>query len=618
MPLAQKAKAYQKAVERDFKTEKDRSYQQQLQVQLDAQQPLKDLETNIKETEQKLKTLASKHKAERKRLKKEKEKGPFISKKAKPGQIHSNKRKHDQLLEKVIKEENKNYKSSKEQLEKQLAKAQSELLDRVMLETEVERIKGIVKHKETAAKLLSNYLEQSDVLDQERKKLRTKCNTELKRLKKEKEKGPFISKKAKPGQIHSSKRKHDQLMNQSILKVENLLKEEEKAIREKRKKLLKTFNDEVAEELNIDVEYANLLRSGILLLPSDMRLGGLFPEKDSVRINEKNVNQKHELLYAKAVSLVMEHGLYKGALGKDKKRKGLLTNKRKGCICIMYIKEGDENSAHGAQFRPFFGASGMDPFTKSQTSKTTQEKQEDSYKLMGLPVPEALVAKNGKIRYAPNAVHLKEHLERQKRLGVKLASKQAQLYFLQVPEHHFHHHGDHDHHGHKHDVGDLESWMPSNCAEPAIMTAIYQLNDQVLDISLSVPFEGQLSKDGKLLLKYTCARCASSEPEFLVPIKDPKAPGGVSMRPINMRSAGNGKMPQRDLQSQDIIGNATAVHPVYREKEPNIFATMWQNQLNGFMHLTDNPTIEELEVAQQALLKLVSDGQKGKEDDEEN
>lgn len=55
------------------------------------------------------------------------------------------------------------------------------------------------------------------------------------------------------------------------------------------------------------------------------------------------------------------------------------------------------------------------------------------------------------------------------------------------------------------------------------MTAIYQLYHTPTDISLSVPFEGELYQ-GELLLKYTCARCAVSEPVFMSPLSEHDTP----------------------------------------------------------------------------------------------
>ena len=277
-----------------------------------------------------------------------------------------------------------------------------------------------------------------------------------------------------------------------------------------------------------------------------------------------------------------------------------MTSTRTGCVCLMYIKEGDENDPNGAVYRPFWATSGIAPYQLKGKQKTEDEMEQDSYRIMGLPVP-----KSDNTSRVLTKEQLEKHLKQQEKLGIKQPNMQSKLYFLQTPEFNYNksqNFQSQEEYLNDEPVGPLESWRPSNCAEPGIMAVIYQLDDQPKDIDVSIPFEGELSKDGSFQLKYTCKRCALAEPAFLAPVKlsdDP--PNGIQMRPMDMRVESDKPRPKSSVEWTDLVVNSDKTHSVYRGREKTMWAHQYQNQLEGFYHEKNphsdkkkSPPIEEL------------------------
>lgn len=525
-------------IESNFKTNEDRTYHSELEQQL---KKLTDNKKFEERAEEEILEDIKKQQQERQRLLKEKEKDPFIRAKAQQGQIEAAKRKHKKLIDEWVRAVDKKVKELELELEISRSK--------VLLKQEIERTKKIIEHKETCAELVVEHLKQLKPLETDLETYKVIYIKEKKRLLQEKEKGPYISKNAQEGQIHAAKRKHDKLIDESLRELEK----EYQSKQQKLQKLEEDFAKTAGKKLDMDPSYAGLLSQGILPLPSDTRLGAMFPERDSVTPPQNATpNQIKELLYAKAAELITTNRLYKGNLATEPPRPGIITGAREGCVCIMFVKEGDS-------YRPFFGASSIKPFPEKAgpQQKSSDQQEKDSYTLMGLPVPRVVEDKPNikNVRYTEvqrqNLRDLEIHVERCKRLGIKPPVMQSQRYFNQVPEYYFN-----DKRGGVKPDPQLESWSPSNCAEPAIMSAIYQLYHEPKDIYLSVPFEGKLSKKGELLNKYTCARCASAEPAFIVPVVQPDAPMGVTTRVVDQRLSGTGQREEHPLNNENIISNA--------------------------------------------------------------
>ena len=375
-------------------------------------------------------------------------------------------------------------------------------------------------------------------------------------------------------------------LDKKIEERQKKLKADIKKAQKKFEKDKKEFEKNIAAYLNIDKKYLPLIEKGITLLPADMRLAGVFPKEKSLTVKPGDEARTHTLLRHHADDLLMDHGLYQGNAGTKKKPKlGMLPNSRIGCICIMYIKEAP--TAKGTTYRPFFGASGIDPYEEN-SPKTQKEKEESSYENMGLPKPSETT-----LGHAYTAGSLQEYVGSMKRLGIKPPSMQSQLYFLQTPEYRSNKIKEDVtdvpesliSQAQKNTIGMLENWMPSNCAEPAIMTAIYQMYSKPEDIFLSVPFEGVLH-EGKLLLKYTCTRCAVSEPAFMSPDK-----GEHHEHRTDMRVGADSPFSSQKLQDPSLIYNHAPLreeederpHP-YTAKSKDIALTMWRNQRLGFAH----------------------------------
>lgn len=234
---------------------------------------------------------------------------------------------------------------------------------------------------------------------------------------------------------------------------------------------------------------------GIMQLPGNKRMSGVFPLSDMVEINSHNVGERNQLLREKAKELIEKLKLYNGTIDKDKI--GFLSGRfGNGCVCIMFIKSGSTSRGDGiAKYRPTFGVSGMGikSSTVARGQVNTQEKvdmeeiEANDYSDMGFTEFD---------RKLPREYILERQLNSCAMTGIRRPSKQAQNYLMQV-------------------AGDgIENWMPTNCAEPAIIMALSQLLPKTIDIALSVPFEVRLHK-GKLVGKCTCGRCAVSEPAFI-------------------------------------------------------------------------------------------------------
>jgi hypothetical protein len=341
-----------------------------------------------------------------------------------------------------------------------------------------------------------------------------------------------------------------------------------------------------------------------MLLPGDSRLAGIFPKSRSLIFNSSNKRNRHEKMQQHASKLVMDHNLF---TGKSKNKTGILPGSRNGCICIMYIKEGHMKDRTGATFRPIFGASGVSPYGERH-HLTESQINSNSYISMGVPDPSPV----SDISYEQAAISLSQHVDSLKQLGIRTPSVQSRLYFLQTPEYNAHAlieqekrrlQQEKEEQGQEkkkrkqkiepvpptlliqaqqNKISMLESWMPSNCAEPAIMTAIYQLYSRPADIYLSVPFEGILSKKGQLLLKYTCTRCALAEPTFMSPDTSSHGQRLTDMRLQKDKPA----LVSHNLFAAELIPNAEnrSYHP-YANKRNGIERTIIRNQSHGVGHV---------------------------------
>ena len=107
------------------------------------------------------------------------------------------------------------------------------------------------------------------------------------------------------------------------------------------------------------------------------------------------------------------------------------------------------------------------------------------------------------------------------------------------------------------------------------------------DIYLSVPFEGYLS-NGELLLKYTCARCALSEPAFMSP---DDSPYGQRLTDMRLQSNRSPLISDRILSDGLMYNHAKKenneedkAHP-YSKRSDVITRTVLSNQAHGFGHV---------------------------------
>ncbi len=249
--------------------------------------------------------------------------------------------------------------------------------------------------------------------------------------------------------------------------------------------------------LDLQIDPRKFLENkGIMLLPSNMPLAGIFPSGESKNYNMSNKACRYQELVNHAEQLVKRYRLY------NKKNGGILRNENEGCVCIMYIKEGALKQENGASYRPAFGISGLKPSGGGQA--IPQERA-----LAGMGVPGDTTAD-----FDARVDKLRIDLERREKMNIKIPSVQAVLTYLQFP------------------FDDrIERWSPVQCAEPRIVMAVYRLYHRPADLALSVPFEHGL-KDGQILGKYTCSRCAISESKFAAP----KEGGGREIVNMGLRA----------------------------------------------------------------------------------
>nr|WP_315032421.1 hypothetical protein [uncultured Chryseobacterium sp.] len=360
--------------------------------------------------------------------------------------------------------------------------------------------------------------------------------------------------------------------------------EEKKETLDRLKMENKLLTEEVSQFLGIEYRYISLIKAGIMLLQGNSRLAGIFPKSQSLTFNRFNKKNRHDDMLQHARKLLLENNLFREKNDDKQLNTGILLKDREGCICIMYIKEGHMKDSMGATFRPVFGASGAMPYGKYTFNKGEIEKR--SYINMGLPD----LSSTQYISYEKTATALGEYMKSRERLELKQPSLQSCLYLLQTPEYRANKIIEKKseiedtqliNQAMQNKIGMLENWMPSNCAEPAIMTAIYQMYRRSADIYLSVPFEGTLSK-GELSLKYTCTRCALSEPAFMSPDTSDAGQRLTDMRLQRDRST---------IISDHILSNGLTYSPEKRKKHPYlskedaIKRTVIRNQSHGFGHV---------------------------------
>lgn len=459
--------------------------------------------------------------------------------------------------------------------------------DHQKLKIELSRMKKMFAYKInyiTIIKHSSITIRQLDIkLIQDIKKLEQKSQQDIRDLEGAHKQITNFSPRATPGYKMKFTRKAERLqpkLEKNITNRKKQLEEELKKTKAEIDKDKKKLIKEITEFLNIDERYLELIKANVMLLPGDMRLAGIFPKNKSVTVKSNKENITYQILHQHAQNLLYEHGLYQG---KRKEKEGMLPSSRVGCVCIMYIKEEGEEvgKKRSVTYRPVFGASGIDPY-EEKNHQSDKKKEENSYSYMGLPKPSKTDLKHKSV-----VGGLQEHISSMKKLGIKQPSMQSQLYFLQTPEYQSNKikkdAKDIDpsliSEAQKNTIGMLESWMPSNCAEPAIMTAIFQLYHKPSDIFLSVPFEGVLS-NGKLLLKYTCTRCAVSEPAFISPDKSDEG-----QKLTDMRIGNDTPFVGQNLEDQNLVYNSENRNHPYLDKKSDIKSTMWRNQREGFAHV---------------------------------
>lgn len=419
------------------------------------------------------------------------------------------------------------------QLETNLAQTPSGP-DQDKLTAEIARMKKIYAHKVNYLSIIrdrADHFAQLEATFQDlQTELETSCQTDVAGLQEQHDAvvTPTFRPRATDG--YRMRKTRDAENERSAFKRQMVQRQDQcdagiKSAQSRMNKDKQAFLAQAADFLEINKKYMHFLESGIMMLPGDMRMAGIFPNSESVHIGADQEEGHHHVLAAHARKLIAENGLYQGKLNG---LRGMLPGARTGCVCIMFVKEGDINSEQGATFRPIFGASGVSPYGENQGGVDEQEMEDQSYVNMGLPTPD-----REDLSHESAAGNLGQHVADMERLGIKTPSMQSKLYFMQTPEYEANkvkkqvQAGDGQEipeeivqSAEENTTGMLESWMPSNCAEPAIMTAIYQMYHAPTDIYLSVPFEGVISKSGELLLKYTCTRCAVSEPAFMSPMQD--------------------------------------------------------------------------------------------------
>lgn len=449
------------------------------------------------------------------------------------------------------------------------------------LRAEITRMKRIYRHKVEYLHIMRDMSAYFGRLDAEFAELDQRTDREIAELRGKRAVPLVFKSRATAGyrqkQIGKTERDYDTQIRQRGAR-----RDDERA---RIARLKDQFSDRVAEFLDVGAHYRDLviqaMRSGILMLPSDTRLAGIFPASQNVRISAAAKPRRHQILASRARSLLLENYLFNG---QRRGRQGLLPLSRVGCVCIMYIKEG-----HGeaATYRPVFGASGKEPYGRAPP---TDERAIDdkSYTDMGVPKPRHL-------HHAGAVGDLRKTMADMRRLNLKLPAVQSQLYFLQTPDYRSNmlprteqappelarQAGN--------GIGMLESWMPSNCAEPAIMTAIYQMYHAPLDIYLSVPFEGEVTPDGRMQLKYTCTRCAVSEPRFMSPTSGPE-----QLRLTDMHLGhGHEDYPHQRLGHDTLVFNDQNQRHPYRPKLEDARKTMVQNMAAGFRHVRRGAMHEE-------------------------
>ncbi|WP_418124481.1 hypothetical protein ACNFU2_07380 [Chryseobacterium sp. PTM-20240506] len=437
-----------------------------------------------------------------------------------------------------------------------------------ILEAELSRMKKMYNYKINYLTIMSHLKDLEDKPKIELAKLEKRYSDQIRQLEYERSRPIHFRQRTHEGYKRKIIRKSERSYDQKIKKTKKDLEDEKKETAIRIKKEEKELFKEVTQFLKIDERYISLIKSGVMLLPSDSRLAAIFPKSRWLTFNSSNKINRHEIMHQHARKLLMKHNLFTGETG-------ILPGSRKGCICIMYIKEGHMKDRSGATFRPVFGASGIRPYGEKFNLEEVQIER-NSYISMGVPDPIDAAGNS----YEKTVERLLKHVDIMQRLGIKTPSMQSSLYFLQTPEYR-------DNKNRQNRITMLENWMPSNCAEPAIMTAIYQMYSRPADIYLSVPFEGYLS-EGKLLLKYTCARCALSEPAFMSPVDT-----STGQRLTDMRLQSNRSFLISDrILSKGLMYNHAKkknneedkAHP-YSKKDVAIKRTALLNQAYGFEHV---------------------------------
>lgn len=345
--------------------------------------------------------------------------------------------------------------------------------------------------------------------------------------------------------------------------------------------------------------------AGCVMLPPRNGLAGMFPQREYVVTdNSLSKADEFELLTDHANKLVQR---YRFLDTQDDQR---ITQKKLGCVCIMFAKERGSNGE--SIYVPFFGL--------SRGPASGDEDIQKYLHRMGLPRIDLQIRPSD-----PNLMEnrfniLRDHFEDLKSVGLKTPSKQAMISYMQFIDGSFKDEitsliasfklddetqlyaqfvneetarlKDHGQNLDSEELpnikkkaeryakiqitrlkeqklvanGDvdsmalnlksIESWNSLKCAEPAAIMAAAQLYYRMADMEISFPYEGKsrIEHDADLnqtehtdyLAKETCGRCAISEAAF----------GGLTgsgqREHTNMREA--------DISSKNALGETLHVH----------------------------------------------------------
>lgn len=156
--------------------------------------------------------------------------------------------------------------------------------------------------------------------------------------------------------------------------------------------------------------------AGCVMLPPSEGLAGMFPQRDYVVADSSQTQlQEFQMLTDHANKLVQKYRL----LDTDDSQR--ITQKKLGCVCIMFAKE---KSAEGQDiYVPFFGISKGPAAGEQNVQKYLHR--------MGLPEIEFKVDPGDTQLLDKRYAKLKEHFSNLQSVGLKTPSKQAMISYMQ-------------------------------------------------------------------------------------------------------------------------------------------------------------------------------------------